>query len=166
MGKRIIAVLALAALAATWAGAKDWVKDLASRDVQKRARAASELTAKAAAEGLTEEEIEALAAAVDDASDDVQRPAVEALATNTKIATSQRYAPYFADRGDNFVAFLLWYSVYKTYGRIRGATGGEAAGDMSEEMAYAKKEAKRAFANLLDPERKGWAQPYYEALTK
>jgi hypothetical protein len=166
MGKRIIAILAFAVLTATWAGAKDWAKDLSSRDAEKKARAASELMAKAVTEGLTEEEVEALAAAVDDASGDVQRPAIEALAANTKIATSQRYAPYFADRGDNFVAFLLWYSVYKTYARIRDMTGGEAAGDMSEEMAYAKKEAKRAFANLLDPERKGWAQPYYEALTK
>ena len=166
MGKRIITILALAIFAATWAGAKDWVKDLSSRDAQKRARAARELTTKAVAEGLTEEEVEALAAAVDDASSDVQRPAIEALAANTKIATSQRYAPYFANRGDNFVAFLLWYSVYKTYSRFQDLSSGEAAGDMNEEMAHAKKEAKRAFENMLDPERKNWAQPYYEALTK
>lgn len=166
MGKRIIGVIALAVFAATWAGAKDWVKELTSQDAQKRARAARELTTKAVVEGLTEEEVEALAAAVDDASADVQSPAIEALAANTKIITSERYAPYFANRGDNFVAFLLWYSVYKTYSRIQDLSGGEGAGDMNEEMAHAKKEAQRAFKNMLDPERKSWAQPYFEALTK
>lgn len=166
MAKRIITILALAVFAGMWAGAKDWVKDLSNRDAEKRARAARELTTKAGVEGLTEKEVEALAAAVDDASADVQRLAIEALAANTKIVTSERYAPYFANRGDNFVAFLLWYSVYKTYSRIQDLSGGEGAGDMNEEMAHAKKEAKRAFENMLDPERKGWAQPYYEAFTK
>jgi hypothetical protein len=166
MRKRIIAVLALGALAATWAGAKNWADDLGSKDPEKRARAAQELLAKAAAEGLSENEIEALATAIGDSSDDVQEPAIEALAANTKIATAQHYAPYFTNRGDNFVAFLLWYSVYKTYSRLQALYGGEGAGDMNEETAQAKNEAERAFANMLDPERKSWAQPYYEALTK
>jgi hypothetical protein len=165
MGKYVVAVILVGFLAAT-AGAKNWVKELASKDAETRARAARELVTKAAAEGLTEEEIEALATAVDDASDDVHGPAIEALAANTKIATAQQYAPYFANRGDNFVAFLLWYSVYKTYSRVRDLSGREMAGDMKEEMAEAKKEAARAFANTLDPERKRWAEPYYDALAK
>jgi hypothetical protein len=105
-----------------------------------------------------------LAAAIGDPSDDVQRRAIEALAANTKIAPAQEYAPYFANRGDNFVAFLLWYSVYKTYSRFQDLCADEAAGDMNEETTQAKKEAERAFANTLDPERQDWAQPYYEAL--
>ncbi len=166
MRNYIIAVLTLVALAATWAGAKNWAEELDSKDAEKRARAAQELLAKAAAKGLSEDEIEALATAIGDASDDVQERAIEALAANTKIASAQQYAPYFTNRGDNFVAFLLWYSVYKTYSRIQTLYGGEGAGDMNEETAHAKKEAERAFANTLDPERKGWAQPYYETLTK
>lgn len=166
MRNYIIAVLTLVALAATWAGAKNWAEELDSKDAEKRARAAQELLAKAAAKGLSEDEIEALATAIGDASDDVQERAIEALAANTKIASAQQYAPYFTNRGDNFVAFLLWYSVYKTYSRIQTLYGGEGAGDMNEETAHAKNEAERAFANMLDPERKGWAQPYYETLTK
>lgn len=164
MRRCIIAVLALGVLAAPWAGAKNWTKELDSKDAEKRARAAQELVAKAAAEGLSEDEIEALAAAIGDPSDDVQRRAIEALAANTKIAPAQEYAPYFANRGDNFVAFLLWYSVYKTYSRFQDLCADEAAGDMNEETTQAKKEAERAFANTLDPERQDWAQPYYEAL--
>jgi hypothetical protein len=164
MRRCMIAVLALGTLAAAWAGAKDWARDLDSEDAEKRARAARELLAKAANEGLSEEDIEALAAALSDPSDDVQRRAIEALAANTKIALAQMYAPYFADRGDNFVAFLLWYSIYETYSRFRELCGGKGEGDMDEETARAKKEAARAFANTLDPERQSWAQPYYEAL--
>jgi HEAT repeat protein len=164
MRRCIIAVLALGMLTATWAGAKNWAKELDSRDDEKRVRAARELLTKALAQGLSENDIEALAAAVDDASEDVQGRAVEALAANTDIGTSQQYAPYFAARGDNLVAFLLWYSVYETYARVIRLSGGEGGGDMRDEMAHARKEAERAFANMLDPERKRWAQPYYEAL--
>jgi len=166
MRRCIMAVLAFSVLAATWAGAKNWAKELDSRDAEKRARAAQELLTKALAQGLSGDDIEALAAAVDDASEDVQARVVEALATNTDIGTSQQYAPYFAGRGDNLVAFLLWYSVYQTYSRVIYLSGREGGGDMRDEMAYARKEAERAFANMLDPERKRWAQPYYETLTK
>ncbi len=166
MRKRIIAVLALGALAAAWAGTENWADELDSKDAEKRARAAQELLAKAASEGLSEDEIEALATAIDDSSGDVQERAIEALAANTKIVTAQYYAPYFTNRGDNFVAFLLWYSVYRTYSRLQALYGGEGAGDMDEETAQAKNEAERAFANMLDPERKSWAQPYYEAMIK
>jgi hypothetical protein len=165
MRKYVVAVIVAVLLAGT-AGAKNWAKELTDKNAETRARAARELLAKAAAEGLTKDEIEALAAAVDDASSDVQEPAIEALAANTKIAAAQEYAPYFASRGDNFVAFLLWYSVYKTYSRFQERYGAEAAGDMNDEMTEAKNEADRAFANTLDPERKSWAEPYYEALTK
>jgi hypothetical protein len=165
MGKYVIAFVVLGLLAGT-AGGKNLAKDLTSKDAETRARAARELLVKAATEGLTDDEIESLAAAVDDASYDVQEPAIKALAANSKITAAQEYAAYFASRGDNFVAFLLWYSVYKTYSRIQERYGAEASGDMSDEMAEAKKEANRAFANTLDPERKSWAEPYYEALTK
>jgi hypothetical protein len=164
MRRFIIAILTLGMLTAAWAGARNWAKELDSKDAEKRVRAARELVAKATREGLSEDEIEALAAAIDDPSDDVQRRAIEALAANTKIALAQEYAPYFSNRGDNFVAFLLWYSVYKTYSRFQDLHASESAGDMNEETTQAKKEAERAFANTLDPERQDWAQPYYEAL--
>jgi hypothetical protein len=165
MRKYVIAVI-MVVLLAGYAGAKNWAKELNDKDAEARARAAQELLAKATAEGLTKDEIEALARAVDDASNDVREPAIKALAANTKIAAAQEYAPYFASRGDNFVAFLLWYSVYRTYSRFQERYGAEATGDMNDEMAEAKNEADRAFANTLDPERKTWAEPYYEALTK
>ncbi len=165
MGKYVIAVI-VAGLLVGSAGAKNLAKELTDKDAETRTRAARELLAKAAAEGLTKDEIEALAAAIDDASSSVREPAIEALAANTKIAAAQEYAPYFANRGDNFVAFLLWYSVYKTYSRFQARYGAEATGDMNAEIAEAKNEANRAFANTLDPERKSWAEPYYEALTK
>jgi len=164
MNKYAIAVLALVTLGTTCVGAKNWAKDLGGRDEEKRARAAQELLGKALEEGLTGKEIEALAEAVDDPSADVRDQAIKALASNTKIATSQEYAPHFANRGNNFVAFLLWFSVYNTYGEFKEMTGGGAGGDIAEEMAYAEKEATRAFANMLDPARKDRAEPYFERL--
>jgi hypothetical protein len=164
MKKYLIIMLALTALASTHAGAKNWARDLDSSNEEKRMRAAQELMGKALEEGLTGEEIEALAEAVDDASAAVQGFAIKALASNTKIATSQEYAPYFANRGNNFVAFLLWFSVYNTYAEFKDMTGGGAGGDADEEMADADKEAKRAFANMLDPARKDRAEPYYQEL--
>lgn len=164
MKKYFIIMLALAALASTQAAAKDWAKDLDNESEEARTRAAQELMGKALEEGLTGDEIKALAAAVDDPSAGVQGYAIKALASNTKIATSQEYAPYFANRGNNFVAFLLWFSVYNTYADFKDMTGGGVGGDIAEEMAGADKEAKRAFANMLDPARKDRAEPYYEQL--
>jgi hypothetical protein len=164
MVKCAIVALALLALGATGVGAKEWAKDLDDRDEAKRARAARELLGKAVEAGLTGAEVEALAEAVDDPSREVQDFAIRALASNTKIATSQEYAPHFANRGNNFVAFLLWYSIYNTYGEFLEVAGGEGSGDLAEERAYAEREARRAFANTLDPARKDWAAPYAEKL--
>jgi hypothetical protein len=164
MKKYLIITLALLALAAAYAGAKNWAKDLDNKSEETRTRAARELMGKALEEGLTGEEIEALAEAVDDPSAAVQGFAIKALASNTKIATSQEYAPYFANRGNNFVAFLLWFSVYNTYAEVKNMTGGGVGGDIAEEIEDADKEAKRAFANMLDPARKDWAEPYYQQL--
>ena len=164
MKKYLIIVLALSAFASTYAGAKDWTKDLDNKSEETRTRAAQELMGKALEEGLTGDEILALAEAVDDPSAGVQGYAIKALASNTKIATSQEYAPYFANRGNNFVAFLLWYSVYNTYAEFKDMTGGGAGGDIADEMEDADKEAKRAFANMLDPARKDRAEPYYTQL--
>jgi hypothetical protein len=164
MKKYLLIMLALAALAAAHAGAKNWAKDLGSKNEEKRTMAAQELLGKAVEQGLTAEEIEALAEAVDDAAADVQDFAIKALASNTKITTSQEYARYYANRGNNFVAFLLWYSVYHTYAEITDLTGGGGGGDIAEEMAYAEKEARRAFANTLDPARRGRAEPYFDEL--
>jgi len=164
MKKYFTIVLALAALASTHAAAKDWAKDLDSQSEETRTRAAQELMGKALEEGLTGDEIKALAGAVDDPAAGVQGYAIKALASNTKIATSQEYAPYFANRGNNFVAFLLWFSVYNTYAEFKDMTGGGVGGDIGEEMAGADKEARRAFANMLDPARKDRAEPYYEQL--
>lgn len=166
MRKYIIYALVLAAAAATCAQAKNWAKDLDNKDEAKRERAARELMGKAIERGLTGEEIEALAEATDDPALEVRRHAIIALASNTKIATSQEYAPYYANRGHNFVAFLLWYSVYNTYSQIKAITSGGPAGDMDEEMAYAKNEAERTFANMFDPERKSEAQRYYDELKR
>ena len=166
MRKYIIYALVLAAAAATCAQAKNWAKDLDNKDEAKRERAARELMGKAIERGLTGEEIEALAEATDDPALEVQRHAINALASNTKIATSQEYAPYYANRGHNFVAFLLWYSVYNTYSQIKAITRAGPTGDTDEEMAYAKKEAERAFENMFDPERKSWAQRYYDELKR
>jgi hypothetical protein len=162
MKKYFITMVALAALASTHAGAKNWVKDLTDPDEGTRTRAAQELLGKAVEQGLTGEEIEALAEAVDDPAPRVQEFAIEALASNSKIATSQEYAPHFANRGNNFVAFLLWFSVYDTYAGVKEVTGG--GGDIAEEMEDADNEAKRAFANTLDPARKDRAVPYYQQL--
>lgn len=164
MKKYFAIMLALAALVSTHAGAKNWTRDLGDQDEETRTRAAQELMGKALEEGLTGDEIIALAEAVDDPSAGVQGYAIKALASNTKIATSQEYAPYFANRGNNFVAFLLWYSVYNTYADFKNMTGGGVGGDIAEEMADADKEAKRAFANMLDPARKDRAEPYYQQL--
>jgi hypothetical protein len=167
MRKQIAAAFALAFLVAVnAAGAKDWTKNLDSKDEAKRARAAEELWHKAVDEGLIGDEIEALAIAVDDPSDDVALFAIKALASNSKISTSQQYAPDFANRGNNFVAFLLWTSIYNTYSQFIEAAGGTGEGDMNEEMDYAEKEAERAFDNMLDPQRKGWAEPYVEEIFK
>jgi hypothetical protein len=165
MKKYLTVILALAALASTHAAAKNWANDLDDENEETRTRAAQELMAKAREEGLSGDEIKALAEAVDDPSAAVQGYAIKALASNTKIATSQEYAPYFANRGNNFVAFLLWFSVYNTYAEVKDMTGGGAGGDIAEEMTEADKEAKRAFANMLDPARKDRAEPYYQRLT-
>jgi hypothetical protein len=165
MKKYFTIILALAALAATNVVAKNWARDLDNENEETRTRAARELMAKAREEGLSGDEIKALAEAVDDPSAGVQGYAIKALASNTKIATSQEYAPYFANRGNNFVAFLLWFSVYNTYAEVKDMTGGGAGGDIAAEMADADKEAKRAFDNMLDPARKDWAEPYYQRLT-
>jgi hypothetical protein len=167
MRRSVLKILVLATVvAAAAAGAKNWARDLGSNDEDKRTRAAQELMGKAREEGLTGDEIEALAEAVDDPSEEIQRYAITALASNTKIATSEQYAPYFANRGNNFVAFLLWYSIHHTYEGFVELTGGPGPGDAEDEMEYAQKEARRAFDNLLDPERKGWAEPFVEEISE
>ncbi len=160
--KIILAAVAAVALCVAAAGAKNLVKELRYKDAGKRAAAAAELAARARAQGLSGEEVEALAAAVNDADDDVRTAAVAALAANSAIATSREYAPRFARRGDNFISFLLWYAVYQTYAALIEDVGGAGPGDMAEEMASAKSQALEAYANMLDPERKSWAEPYYQ----
>jgi len=163
--KKIMALALCGVLAAAaFALAKDYTKDLKSKDEEKRLEAASALKDKAMSEGLTSEELDALIAAAEDESEVVRVKIASAIANNSKIAVAQEYAQMYGTHQEPFIGFLLWYSVYTTYGRVNDIMGGDTPGKLPEEMKDARTNALEAYKNILDPDRKERARPYYEEL--
>lgn len=161
---RKTALLLCLALAA-FSPAKDISRDLWSSQPEKRLAAAKYLADKARAQGLTAEEVQALAESLEDKDDRVRKTAARALSLMKNESAAAELAAVYGADGDNLVAFLLWFAVLRAKEAFINAVGEPAPGDLHREIRQIKESALAAYANILDPARQELAQPYYKELS-